>query len=169
MIRFIFLTVILLISPSLYAQTTDLIILNKQGDSVLFSTVKINGNKFSLTNARLQFDNQNHCSDGILRLQVSHISYQTFDTIVDCTNSNRIVFQLILSSFELNPATIKSKKTIKTVAGNLTLQSKILTEHIGLFGVPDPLKLLQMSPGISVGLEGTNDIYIRGGKSDQTQ
>lgn len=169
MIRLICSLVILLISPSLFAQTTELIILNKQGDSVLFSTIKINGYKFSQTNARLQFDNQNYCKEGFISLQVNHISYKAIDTIVDCAKSNRIVFRLALNSFELNPATVKSKKTIKTVAGNLTLQSKILTEHIGLFGVPDPLKLLQMSPGISIGLEGTNDIYVRGGKSDQTQ
>lgn len=169
MIRLSLVCFIITLASNLFAQNTELVILNQQGDSVQFSKVELNGTAIPLSQSSLSFDNQKFCIGQTLRIKITHISYRNVDTIVNCIESHRIVIRLALYSYELNPATIQSKKTFKVTAGNISIQSKVLREHIGLLGIPDPLKLLQLSPGISIGLEGTNDIYIRGGKSDQTQ
>jgi hypothetical protein len=62
-----------------------------------------------------------------------------------------------------------AKKNVENGAsfGQINIDPKKLNTMPSFAGETDPLKIMQLMPGVKSGQEGTNGIYVRGGNTDQ--
>jgi len=104
-------------------------------------------------------------------LAFSYTGYERIDTSVNLTESIDI-------DIFLNPATYKVGEVIisadgkedhvaSTQMGSFTLTSREMKKLPSLLGEIDPLKLIQLTPGVQAASEGNIGFYVRGGGTDQ--
>lgn len=67
----------------------------------------------------------------------------------------------------LDTVRIEAQMSKSEQAGHLVVPIEQLAAMPALLGEADPLKAMQLLPGIQFGLEGTTGLYIRGGSPDQ--
>ncbi|MFM7852093.1 MAG: TonB-dependent receptor plug domain-containing protein, partial [Flammeovirgaceae bacterium] len=83
------------------------------------------------------------------------------------------IFQLQLSSEQLSEVVIEasqilqSDQLLSTRSSVLTLSEKEINAIPVLGGEADLIKTIQLLPGVSKGIEGTTDLFVRGGAADQ--
>jgi hypothetical protein len=103
-----------------------------------------------------------------LLLLVTYVGYRPLDTMLV---KPKFPLVLYMSPNAMLPTiVIQSKDADKRARSSLTvidLPVELLNALPALAGETDPLKSLQLMPGISAGAEGTSDLYIRGGTPDQ--
>jgi len=108
--------------------------------------------------------------NGTYLVTVSLIGYKT-DTIQIEINNNAIFnFELIEIAYDIESVIFKGEKNKNidnTDIGTIKLNSKDFNTIPTLFGEKDPVKILQLTPGIQSSKEGFGGIYIRGGGPDQ--
>ena len=164
----ILLFTLLVCSNFVFAQNIQINLNNNDGDIVSNATVEVNNKLYYLNTDPFVFSASDTCFNNTFRIKVQHILYETLDTIIKCPITKSVKLILEEKSNTLTTAYIVAHKTKSLDKGVLTLSGKYFTQSLSIFGSPDPIKLLQFTPGISTGLEGTNDVYVRGGKADQT-
>jgi hypothetical protein len=114
----------------------------------------------------VQVDWSKQVSGDTIYLKISKKGYQIRETILTKTNNSP---SLLLSPLvkELEEVSVAQKKTLEsTESGNLTLNKKQLDNIPYLLGEKDPIKAIQLLPGIQSSGDG-NGIYVRGGGIDQ--
>lgn len=103
-----------------------------------------------------------------LRLKISHLSYQTVDTVVNYTGKSLIInlkpLNNELNTIEINSNTIGNKNKD---FGKINVPISQIQQLPRFFGEPDLLKTLQTLPGVQQGSEATSAILVRGGTPDQ--
>lgn len=110
-------------------------------------------------------------TEGQHNLVFSYVGYERLDTTI------QIREDLVLSLF-LTPLTISTKEVIvssrnfndhatSSQMSTISLSSVELKELPSLLGETDPLKLLQLTPGVQAASEGNTGFYVRGGGTDQ--
>ncbi len=98
-------------------------------------------------------------------IQVSYVGYKTKKQEV---NQNGMTLIYLTGGSVLEEAVVKGVHTIDRVVNNaIVLKPKITSPVIGMGGEADLLKQLTLFPGISQGKEGSSDMLVRGGSSDQ--
>ncbi len=98
-------------------------------------------------------------------IQVSYVGYKTKNQEV---NQNGMTLVYLTGGSVLEEAVVKGVHTIDRVVNNaIVLKPKISSPVIGMGGEADLLKQLTLFPGISQGKEGSSDMLVRGGSSDQ--
>lgn len=105
-----------------------------------------------------------------LHLSYSFIGYASIDTTFVLTANTQLDIAL-QSGFALT--TVEVKATSKST-NQVNLPSDVATLSIAeiknlptLVGEQDPIKSLQLLPGVQGGAEGSSGLYVRGGSSDQ--
>jgi hypothetical protein len=100
-------------------------------------------------------------------LHISFVSYCD-TTVYNAATSDTLIIPLVSKIAELEAVTITSEnKTQQRQSGLVTLRMKEMKEIATLFGAADPLKLLQLKPGMALANEGDGGIYVRGGDNGQ--
>jgi hypothetical protein len=125
----------------------------------------------ALTNADGKF--AIHTTTGKKRLQVSFVGYEIFgrDFIVRGDTALSIIMKSI--SRELDEVVISSTRDLhqEIFDGNQTSKHVLTQEDINaipvLGGEADVIKTLQLLPGTVRGIEGSSDLFVRGGAADQ--
>jgi hypothetical protein len=100
-------------------------------------------------------------------LTVSYLGYQSYPLFVRGVDT---IFRIALIPNNTLP-TVKitsPKQADYTGMSIATLSKERIQALPALLGEADPLKAIQLLPGISTGIEGTSNLLIRGGSSDQT-
>lgn len=94
--------------------------------------------------------------------QVNHRFKLNKDTTLNISMSVAVTQ---LKEIKINVA----KKTENSSAsfGQINIDAKKLNTMPSFAGETDPLKIMQLMPGVKSGQEGTNGIYVRGGNTDQ--
>ena len=106
--------------------------------------------------------------DSVVSLSISYIGYRTLDTTVNLTN--RLVRFRLVSEADLPTIVVRGiddEKLVRSSLSVIDLPVQLLNAIPPLAGETDPLKALQLMPGIAGGAEGTADLYVRGGTPDQ--
>ena len=102
------------------------------------------------------------------QLSVSYLGYRTLDTTVTVTSQPlrlRLVPQADLPTVVVS--SIDDEKQVRSNLSVVDVPIQLLNAIPPLAGETDPLKALQLMPGIAAGAEGTADLYVRGGTPDQ--
>jgi hypothetical protein len=110
-------------------------------------------------------------SGGEHKIDFSYTGFERFDTIVNLTENIEISVYLKHINFSIGEVTISAdgvKDHVNSpLMGSFTLTNKEMMKLPSLLGETDPLKLLQLTPGVQAGSEGNMGFYVRGGGTDQ--
>ncbi|MEG2180107.1 MAG: TonB-dependent receptor [Bacteroidales bacterium] len=111
---------------------------------------------------------------GRTNLQISFIGYQPFSLpSLTLRNDTVIHFKLSPDTTALTEVIVRSRPLSETSQvhssqmGKMSFSSKTLRQTPVLLGEADIIKTLQLTPGVSMGTEGTAGLYVRGGGNDE--
>ena len=108
---------------------------------------------------------------GKQHLKISFIGYQTIDTIFIVNKPSKIDFCLkprIIEGEEINIIANKNKSIINSGSvSEINLKAKDIKKLPSIMGEHDPLKTLQLTPGVQSTTEGGTGFFVRGGGADQ--
>ncbi len=103
-----------------------------------------------------------------LSLRITYLGYGTLDTTITSPISPLIIG--LASKAELPTIEIVYQDVERRTRNALAIANipvALLNALPSLAGETDPIKSLQLLPGIAAGVEGTSDLYVRGGTPDQ--
>ena len=126
---------------------------------------------FTIANSQGAFAIQT--TRGTKRLQVSFVGYHSFDEHFSIRNDTLLTITLQLHRRELEELVITSTRDRQQEIfdGNQTSKHVLSQEDINaipvLGGEADVIKTLQLLPGTVRGIEGSSDLFVRGGAADQ--
>jgi len=108
----------------------------------------------------------------MLRVQVSYIGYKTHVDYLNVTSDTTIEIRLKISANQLQEVIVRSDRYQQelfnsTRASTQILDQKDLNAIPVLGGEADLIKTLQLLPGTIRGVEGSSDLFVRGGAADQ--
>jgi len=114
---------------------------------------------------------QIYLQDGSHRLRFSYLAYHQLDTAIVMSRSIRLDFYLIPKVISYEEVTISADSEKDYVQS--TQMSEIVLNHYelsqlpSLLGSSDPIRFLQLTPGVQSGTEAGIGFYVRGGGVDQ--
>jgi hypothetical protein len=110
-------------------------------------------------------------SSGDLHFKASFLGFQSIDTVVDFYSSDSIDFHLSPSSFSYKEITVTADSKDDFVSsvrsGDITLNRNDINALPKLLGEADPIRFLQLTPGVQSSSEGGIGFFVRGGGVDQ--
>jgi outer membrane cobalamin receptor len=110
---------------------------------------------------------------GNVTLEITYTGYTTVRQKIFIKGDTSLIFRLQLSSEQLNEVVIEATQILQsdqlwsTRSSVLTLSEKEINAIPVLGGEADLIKTIQLLPGVSKGIEGTTDLFVRGGAADQ--
>jgi CarboxypepD_reg-like domain/TonB-dependent Receptor Plug Domain len=108
---------------------------------------------------------------GTYRLVANYIGYDTLSQEIVLDQNRRIDFDLPPQDYGLEDVVITDEKADENVTqstmGLLRLDMEELKKVPVIFGERDPLKTLQLMPGVKSTGEGNGGLYVRGGEASQ--
>ena len=170
----IFTLCFILISPIVLAQshTVSGVLRDKAGERLTSAhifiypdsttTLSNESGKFSLSLKR-----------GTKSLVVSHVSYETFTLQFNVRRDTTLTLTLSEKISSLREVEVRGDKNVQEEVfdANQTsthvLTKEIITALPVLGGEADVIKTLQLLPGTVRGIEGSSDLFVRGGAADQ--
>lgn len=110
-------------------------------------------------------------AEGNYTITINFIGYQTITDTIELYRDIRWDIGLTELSAQLDEVTITANAQDNNVSninpGNLELSMNDIKKLPVLFGEKDPIKILQLLPGIKSSGEGNSGFHVRGGTSDQ--
>lgn len=105
----------------------------------------------------------------LLHIQVSYIGYETRNLKLQIKNDTIVTVGLQPTTRALNEITVVAGKRLeeKAETGRLNIPVSTIKTLPSITGEPDILKAYQLLPGVQMGSENNNGLYVRGGSSDQ--
>jgi CarboxypepD_reg-like domain/TonB-dependent Receptor Plug Domain len=108
---------------------------------------------------------------GTYRLVANYLGYDTLSQEIVLDQNRRIDFDLAPQDYGLEDVVITDEKADENVTqstmGLLRLDMEELKKVPVIFGERDPLKTLQLMPGVKSTGEGNGGLYVRGGEASQ--
>ena len=112
-------------------------------------------------------------SPGNKRFAVKYIGYEGVELEIFIRKDTSITFNLTPKPDLLNEVIITSRRysqenlVSSASSGTVSLKRKDITALPAIGGEADVIKALQLLPGSTRGVEGSSDIFVRGGAADQ--
>lgn len=112
-------------------------------------------------------------SKGAKRMVISYTGYESFNSQFNVNNDTTITFSLNERVDQLNEIVVTSNRYKQldwietTRSGTTSLSPKEIKGIPVLGGESDVIKVLQLLPGTVRGVEGSSDLFVRGGAADQ--
>lgn len=108
---------------------------------------------------------------GTYHVKFSFIGYEADSTIVTAGVHTAHTVRLKPASIVINEVTVTAEKAdanlTKTETGMIVIQKDDLEKMPYLLGEVDPVRMIQLTPGIHTSGEGSTGFYVRGGAVDQ--
>lgn len=108
---------------------------------------------------------------GAKEVLISYTGYEMLRTQMDLTQDTTLIFSLLSRTAQLKEVSITANPNEdlfeSTRTGTTTLSPKDIMGMPVLGGEADVIKTLQLLPGTLRGVEGSSDIFVRGGAADQ--
>jgi outer membrane cobalamin receptor len=102
-------------------------------------------------------------------IQVSYLGYESNVTLLEVKDQQRHDFGLVPSTSTLSEVVVVADRIedsdVKIGTENINVRSVKSMPSLG--GEPDPIKMIQMTPGVKSGGEGSSGLFVRGGNQDQ--
>ena len=172
--KYLNLLCLLIINVSVLAQTrkqtiNGIIKDSQNGESIPYATI-ISGEYFTTSNSEGYFSIPTKIQFPF-KLEISYIGYETCHVMIEASKQDStIVIELQPDIINLPEVIIRQKEQLlkQKSLGNVQLDMGKLNQSPLFLGINDPIKLIQFLPGVSGGMEGSSQLNIRGGNSDQT-
>lgn len=108
-----------------------------------------------------------HISSGRIHIEISHIRFKTRKINLIVQRDTVLDIQLTPNTYLLEESTItaqrrKGKSISGTMAGRIELNMKSLSVLPKFMGTNDPLKILQLMPGVQTSGDANAGLFIRG-------
>jgi hypothetical protein len=97
-----------------------------------------------------------------LIIKASALGYASIDTLIENAVTNQIIIKMNFIN-DLREVVIKADALINRSISKNVITAEEIKRTIPLLGEKDPLKTLQMQPGVVFAQEGTSSIFVRGG------
>jgi hypothetical protein len=126
---------------------------------------------FSVTNSNGEF--LIRTSEGEKMMQVSYVGYEIFGRVIYLKKDTTFSVRLKPKLNQLDEVVVSSTRNIQQeiLESNQTSKHVLTKEDINaipvLGGEADVIKTLQLLPGTIRGVEGSSDLFVRGGAADQ--
>lgn len=110
---------------------------------------------------------------GFKNVRISYTGYKKLQTRVNLKGDTTIRFTLVPEFGQLDEVTVNANRYSQellvqsTRTGTTTLEKEDITAIPVLGGEADVIKTLQLLPGMVRGVEGSSDLFVRGGAADQ--
>ncbi len=108
---------------------------------------------------------------GTYTLVYSFTGYQSITKNIELTENQTINIELSLDTRELNEVVVTSERPDENISSTQMSVQKIQARQIksvpALMGEVDPIKVLQLLPGVQATSEGSSGFSVRGGSPDQ--
>jgi hypothetical protein len=108
---------------------------------------------------------------GDAHIIVSYLGYRGVDTLLTLSHSMVLDFQLIPAALEYNEVRVTADARHDLVnevqMSEVYLKQKEIASLPALLGEADPLRMLQLTPGVQSSTEGGMGFFVRGGGVDQ--
>lgn len=107
---------------------------------------------------------------GEFTLVASYVGYDDHVQKISATEDQRINIQLKPTAIEMQGVTVtgeRSTNTESTEMGRATIDMETVKSLPAFMGEADPMKTIQLLPGVLAAGEGNSGFYVRGGGPDQ--
>ena len=110
---------------------------------------------------------------GSVTLVLSHTGFQKLSLKFNLTRDTLITVFMESLTEQLDEVVVSAERLLQsdqfseTRASTYTLSGKEISSIPVLGGEADLIKTIQLLPGVSKGVEGTSDLFVRGGAADQ--
>lgn len=107
---------------------------------------------------------------GDYTLMASYIGYDNYEEKISLTEDLRVNINLKATAIEMQSVTVtgeKSNNTESTEMGRATINMETVKSLPAFMGEADPMKTIQLLPGVLAAGEGNSGFYVRGGGPDQ--
>ena len=104
---------------------------------------------------------------------VSYVGYAPQLKQIQLTSNRRLDVGLVAGTTTLDEVTVRGREArnndnvVRPQMGIIDVPLKLINTLPVLFGERDPLKIIQLLPGVQAGDEGTTGYHVRGGATDQ--
>ncbi len=146
-------------------------VLDKNTGEVIIGAniIEVNSEKGVSTNKYGFFTLKSQNDLNQFQLQISHIGYKTQILELKLNKDTIINVEIQLADKVLNELTVIAEKKIEEKAemGRINIPLSTIKTLPSITGEPDILKAYQLLPGIQMGSENNNGLYVRGGSADQ--
>lgn len=147
------------------------------GEDISYATIMIKGSNVGvLTNNygfySLTIDNKYIKNDTVVII-ISFMGFDKVEKSIMLTKDTRINIKLKpliteLSSVEIKADVTAEKERLRsTEMSTITVKAKSIKYIPTIGGEVDPIKVMQLLPGVSGGTEGSTSLFVRGGDADQ--
>ena len=172
--KFLLTCLFLLFSVIIYAQQKHTISGyvkdSTSNESITGASVTVKGRTQSVSSNQYGFYSVT-LPEGEYVLTVSHVAYETSEIKIRLSKDERLNFDLaprIVSSSEVVVYSKKREANIRSAQmGKVELSINQIKSIPAFAGEVDPMKVLQLLPGVRNAGEGNSGLYVRGGGPDQ--
>ncbi len=106
-----------------------------------------------------------------VRVRVSYVGYRTVALVVVLSDDRRLDIALVPSAEAVGEVEVVGERGDDAVTSTRMSTTALTAAEVeqlpALLGEPDPIKAIQLLPGVQSGSEGQTGLYVRGGGPDQ--
>lgn len=139
---------------------------NTTGQAIEDAVIFIESATKTTTDKNGNFSSQ--LNPGTYDFHTKHLAYDDFRFTLRVTNDTTIHIQLSPVTRQLAESTVTNSKSRKSISGlsggGLSLNIEELKSLPKFMGTNDPLRILQLTPGVRTAGEGNAGIFVRGGE-----
>lgn len=165
---------LLIWNNALFAQEFNLSgrVYDQSGESLPLAHITIVGKNITAVSDQQGRFSLKHAR-GEMTIEASYTGFESFRYTFLLKRDTTILFYLKVKSEELGEVVIKGDQVLQsdqlhaTRSSTLTLTEREINAIPVLGGEADLLKTIQLLPGVAKGVEGTTDLFVRGGAADQ--
>ncbi|MFC2089539.1 TonB-dependent receptor domain-containing protein [Bacteroidota bacterium] len=172
--RGILLGILLFFSVSLFAQNTYIIsgtVLDSSTGELLegASVIDVQSGRGTISDGKGRYRLRSRKPQ--ITLQIGYLGYAAVDTIINLSSDQEIDFYLEQTTVEYDEVRVTAETEPDFVSsvrmGGFVLDAAEINSLPKLLGEADPIRFLQLTPGIQSSSEGGVGFYVRGGSVDQ--
>jgi hypothetical protein len=140
------------------------------GETIIGATISVNGQSKGVASNQYGFYSIT-LDEGIYTITASHVSYLGKSVTIDLRDNQSYNFDLVSKSASIGEVIVYSRKRDGNVKnaqmGKIDLSINQIRNIPAFMGEVDPLKAIQLLPGVRNAGEGNAGFYVRGGGPDQ--
>lgn len=140
------------------------------GETIIGATISVNGQSKGVASNQYGFYSIT-LDEGSYTITASHVSYLGKSVTIDLLENKSYNFDLVSKSASIGEVIVYSRKRDGNVKnaqmGKIDLSINQIRNIPAFMGEVDPLKAIQLLPGVRNAGEGNAGFYVRGGGPDQ--
>lgn len=142
---------------------------SKTGEAIIGANITGQTSKVGTTSNKFGYFTLNLKKDVLYHLQFSYMGYETKVIDIQISEDKFLMVAITFSERSLNELVVVAKKKLEERAdmGKINIPVSTIRSLPSITGEADVMKAFQLMPGVQMGAENTNGLFVRGGSADQ--